>query len=141
MNAKESAMPGIPAKSEFLVISRGQWDRDKPPQEIQAAIDAFYAWHDQLVLEGRMKSGQRPSRERRLVSRSGITDGPFTEAKEVIGGYWFFVASSLDEATALAAQNPCLACGLMYEVRPVELERASASRLSNESPEAPPAPT
>jgi hypothetical protein len=135
-------MPSSPSQSdvsEFLVISRGQWDTDKSPEQIQAAIDAFYAWHDQLVREGRMKSGHRLSRERRLVSRSGITDGPFTEAKEVVGGYWFFVASSLEEATALAAQNPCLACGLMLEVRPLELERASAWRLSNETPEAPPA--
>jgi hypothetical protein len=131
-------MPTSPPRSEFLVISRGQWDRDKSPQEIQGAIDAFYEWHDKLVSEGRMKSGQRLARERRLVSRSGVTDGPFTEAKEVIGGYWFFIASSLDEAAALAAQNPCMACGLTYEVRPVERERASACRLSNETPEAPP---
>ena len=132
-------MPASPPPSEFLVISRGQWDRDKSPEQVQAAIDAFYAWHDQLVREGKLKPGQRLARERRLVSRSGITDGPFTEAKEVIGGYWFFLAGSLDEATALAGQNPCLACGLMLEVRPVERERASASRLSNESPDAPPA--
>jgi hypothetical protein len=123
-------------ESEFLVISRGQWDRDKSPEEIQAAIDAFYEWHDKLVSEGRMRSGQRLARERRLVSRSGVTDGPFTEAKEVIGGYWFFIAGSLDEAAALAAQNPCMACGLMYEVRPIERERASACKLSNETPEA-----
>jgi len=31
--------------SEYLVISRGQWDEDKSPQEIQEAIDAFYEWH------------------------------------------------------------------------------------------------
>ena len=120
--------------SEYLVISRGQWDQDKSPEQIQKAIDDFYVWHDQLVREGKMKSGQRLAREAKFVSRHGVTDGPFAEAKEVIGGYWFFLAGSLVEASALAAQNPCLACGLSYEVRPIESERASAFRVSNETP-------
>lgn len=64
----------------------------------------------------------------------GVIDGPFAEAKEVIGGYWFVVAGSLQEAAAVAAENPCLACGLSYEVRPIELERASDYRESNETP-------
>lgn len=120
--------------SEFLVISRGQWDRDKSLEEIQQAIDAFYSWKDKLVAEGRMKAGQRLATDAKLVSKAGIIDGPFAETKEVIGGYWFFIANSLEEAAALAAQNPCLACGLSYEVRPLELELASAYKTTNETP-------
>lgn len=120
--------------SDYLVLSRGRWDEDKSPERIQAAIDQFYDWHDRLVAEGKMRSGQRLARSCKLVSRSGVVDGPFAEAKEVIGGYWFFVAASLEDAAALAAQNPCLACGLSMEVRPVEPERASAWRLANETP-------
>src|SRR5688500_3814782 len=97
--------------SEYLVISRGQWDEDKSPAQIQAAIDAFYDWHEGLVREGRAKAGQRLARPSMMISKHGVTDGPFTESKEVIGVYWFFVADSLVEAAALAAQNPCLACG------------------------------
>jgi hypothetical protein len=119
---------------EFFVLSRGRWDEDKSPEQIQAAIDQFYAWHDRLVAEGRMRAGQRLAVDARLVSRNGVTDGPFTEAKEIIGGYWFFLARNLDEAVALAAQNPCLACGLSFEVRPVEPERANAWRPANETP-------
>jgi hypothetical protein len=119
--------------SQFLVISRGQWDADKSPEEIQEAIDDFYLWYDRLVQEGKVKPGQRLATQARLVARSGTTDGPFTEAKEIIGGYWFFMAGSLDEAAALAAQNPCVACGLSFEVRPIELERASAFKPSNET--------
>jgi hypothetical protein len=130
----EESMPEQPSPAEFLVLSRGQWDRDKSSEEIQQAIDAFYEWHGRLVREGKMKSGQRLATEGKLVSRSGVTDGPFAEAKEVIGGYWFFVADSLEEAAKLAAQNPCLACGLSYEVRPVEIERASAYKVTNETP-------
>ncbi len=122
------------SRSDYLVISRGRWDRDKSPQEIQQAIDAFYAWHDRLVKEGKMKSGQRLATQGKIVSRNGVTDGPFAETKEVIGGYWFFVAESLAEAAELAAQNPCLACGLTYEVRPIESERASAFKVTNETP-------
>ena len=120
--------------SEYLVISRGQWDKDKSPETIQKAIDDFYVWHARLVDEGKMKRGQRLARDVRMVSRQGVTDGPFAEAKEIVGGYWFCLAGSLEEAAALAAQNPCLACGLSYEIRPIEPERASAYKASNETP-------
>jgi hypothetical protein len=120
--------------SEYLVLSRGQWDRDAAREDIQAAIDRFYAWHDQLVAEGRMRAGQRLAREGKLVSRQAITDGPFTEAREIVGGYWTILARSLDEAAAIAAENPCLAYGLAFEVRPIEPVRASAYALTNETP-------
>ena len=122
-----------PAK-EFLLLSRGQWDAAKSPAEIQSAIDSFYAWHRRLVDEGKFKSGQRLAKETKLVTSTGIKDGPFAEAKEVVGGYWFIVAGSLDEAARIASQNPCLACGLSFEIRPVELEQASAYRESSETP-------
>ncbi|HEY0939600.1 MAG TPA: YciI family protein [Steroidobacter sp.] len=122
------------ALSDYMIISKGQWDEDKSPEQIQQAIDAFYLWRDQLVAAGKMHSGQRLSREKRVVSKHGITDGPFAETKEVIGGYWFFRAGSLEEAAALAAQNPCLACGLSYEVRPTDPERCSAYGQTSETP-------
>ena len=39
--------------SEYLVISRGQWDKGVSPEQIQGAIDNFYLWHDRLVGEGK----------------------------------------------------------------------------------------
>lgn len=42
-------------QSEYLVISRGQWDRELSPEEIQKAIDQFYVWLARLVDEGKMK--------------------------------------------------------------------------------------
>jgi hypothetical protein len=129
-----AAMPTPSPANEYLLLSRGQWDADKSPEEIQAAIDAFYAWHAQLVAQGKFKPGQRLAKPAKLVTRSGIIDGPFTEAKEVVGGYWFVLAGSLEEAARVAADNPCLACGLAFEVRPIEVEQASAWRESNETP-------
>ncbi len=119
---------------EFLVLSHGKWDADATPEQIQRAIDAFYQWRDRLVEAGRMRPGQRLSTEGKVVSRQGVVDGPFAETREVIGGYWILIADSLDAAAALAAQNPCIACGLSFEVRPVEHERASAYRVTNETP-------
>jgi hypothetical protein len=127
-------MANASSMNEYLLLSRGQWDADKSPQEIQAAIDAFYAWHAGLVAEGRFKPGQRLAKAAKLVTRTGIVDGPFTEAKEVVGGYWFVYARSLEEAARIASANPCLACGLLYEIRPIESEKASAYRDGNETP-------
>lgn len=123
-----------PPKLEFLVLSRGQWDKDAPPEKIQQAIDEFYVWLERCIAEGRMKMGQRLAREGKLVSKQQITDGPFAETREIVGGYWFIVADSLDDAAKLAAQNPCLAYGLAYEIRPLELVRASAYAVTNETP-------
>lgn len=122
-------------RSEYLLLSRGKWDRDKSKEEIQSAIDDFYVWYERLLAEGRFKPGQRLATGSKVVSRLGVTDGPFAETKEVIGGYWFIVATSLEEAASIAAQSPCLSCGLTYEIRPVEGVRASAFRESNETPQ------
>lgn len=123
-----------PPLKEYLLLSRGQWDTDKSPEQIQLAIDGFYSWYERLVAEGKLKPGRRLAIEGKRVSRAGITDGPFAETKEVIGGYWFIVAGSLEEAAAIAAESPCLACGLTYEIRLIDPERGSAYRTTNETP-------
>ncbi len=122
--------------NEYLLLSRGQWDADASPRDVQRAIDEFYEWIERHVAEGRMKMGSRLTLERRIVSRSGIVDGPFVETKEWIGGYWFILAASLDEAAALAAQNPCMQYGLNYEIRPLEADKAVAESVANETPSA-----
>lgn len=123
--------------NEYLLLSRGRWDADKSAEEIQSAIDDFYSWYDRLVSEGRIKPGRRLAAEGKTVTRAAITDGPFAESKEIIGGYWFIVTASLQEAAVIAAENPCLACGLTYEIRPIEPQRASAYRRSCETPARP----
>ncbi len=121
--------------SEYLVISRGQWDKDASPEEIQAAIDDFYAWLGRMVDAGKMKRGQRLATGGATVSRkSVVTDGPYGEAKEVIGGYWLILAHSLEEAARIAADNPCMQRGLFYEIRPIDPEQASAYTVTNETP-------
>ncbi len=72
-----------------------------------------------LELGGRVVSGPRGER---------ITDGPYAEGKEIVGGYFFLRVADLDEATAIARQCPGLALGLTVEVRPV----AECSPVLNE---------
>jgi hypothetical protein len=103
--------------SEYLVISRGQWDKTASPEKIQTAIDQFYVWLEQMVDEGKMKKGQRLAVGGKTVARDLITDGPFGESTEEI-----------------ASGNPCLQCGLFYEIRPIDLEIATAFTVTNETP-------
>ena len=73
-----------------------------------------------------MKRGQRLTYEGRTVARQKvITDGPYGESKEVIGGYWFIIAGNLDEAAQIAAGNPCLDCGMFFEIRPIDPQIAT----------------
>lgn len=122
------------SKSEYLVLSRGQWDKGASKQEIELAIGRFYEWYERNLKTGQFKPGSRLGIAAAMVSKSGIlTDGPFGEAKEIVGGYWIIVAASLREAAEVAAQNPCIQHGLRFEIRPLEVERASAYGLTNET--------
>lgn len=81
----------------------------KPEQIPQGLMDAMQPWMEKCLADGTLIStgGLKPASEgQRLTGRSGeivITDGPFTEAKEVIGGYAVFEAPDLQAATALAS--------------------------------------
>jgi hypothetical protein len=130
----EDGMSAPDAKKEYLVISRGQWDDNASKEEVQRAIDAFYHWFESNLQRGRMKAGSRLAKDGKIVSKFSVTDGPFAETKELIGGFWFIVAGSLEEAAALAAENPCMAYGLNYEIRPLEAEKAVATSVTNETP-------
>jgi hypothetical protein len=121
--------------SEYLVISRGQWDADASREEIQDAIDQFYTWLERLVAEGKMMRGQRLANEGKTVGRKNLMmDGPYGETKEVVGGYWFIVANSLEEAAELASTSPTLKRGLFYEIRPIDPVRCSAFTVTAETP-------
>jgi hypothetical protein len=115
-----------PPTAEYLVICRGQWDKTLSRDEIQSATEKFYIWYDRLINEGKMKPGQRLTFEGKTAARKNvITDGPFGESKEAIGGYWFILAQSLDEAVQIAKGDPCLDCGLLLEIRPIDPQRAT----------------
>ena len=109
--------------SEYLLLFRGTaWDRSLSPADLQTILSSFFAWFERLSAEGTLKAGQPLLDEARIVSgKNGrtVTDGPFTEAKEAIGGYFLIKADSFAEATALAQQCPMLEVGVAVEVRPI----------------------
>ncbi|HEV2131293.1 MAG TPA: YciI family protein [Longimicrobiaceae bacterium] len=92
------------------------------PEELRQSLDAWNGWCDSLAARGKLQSGQPLAPGGRLVSkgtRPQVLDGPFAEAKELIGGYFLVTAADLDEATALAEECPLLQYGMTVEVRPV----------------------
>ena len=123
---EKDIMTSKSSPSEYLVLCRGQWDKTASRDQIAKVIDQFYVWLEGLVDQGKMKHGQRLMYEGKTVGRRNVvTDGPFGESKEVIGGYWFVVANSLDEAAEIATGNPCLDYGLFLEIRPIDPDSAT----------------
>lgn len=90
------------------------------PEQRQQLMTRWNAWYDDLAAEGKAVEGQPLELETRLVSGSTgerVTDGPFAEAKEAIGGYVKLMVGSLEEATQIAQRHPGLEHGLIIEVR------------------------
>jgi hypothetical protein len=92
-----------------------------PPSEAVARMMKF---NEELAQAGALLAldGLHPSSKGARIAFSGgtttVTDGPFTEAREVIGGYWMIKASSRDEAVAWARRCPA-AVGDVIEIRQV----------------------
>jgi hypothetical protein len=82
-------------------------------------------WIQRLTAQGKVKPGRALDRKGAIVSgKNGrvVTDGPFAESKEAIGGYLLVDVETLDEAIAIAQSIPGLAYGGSIEVRPIAEE-------------------
>ena len=90
-------------------------------EQRQQLLDRWNAWYDGLASAGKVQHGHPLEPEGRIVSARGdrVVDGPYAEAKEAIGGYFFLSVPSIEEATEIAKQCPSLQYGLTVEVRPV----------------------
>jgi hypothetical protein len=95
---------------------------DVPPPE---AVAEMLQFNDELLQAGvllaadGLEQPEKGSRVRFEGGRPRVTDGPFTEAKELIGGYWIIQASSQEEAVQWASRCPA-ADGDVIEVRPIQ---------------------
>lgn len=109
--------------STYLLLFRntGQENyRHLSPDQRQELVGRWNAWFEGLVAAGKATEGQPLETETRLVAGPGgsrVTDGPFPEAKEAIGGYVKVVVADLAEATAIARRHPGLDHGMVIEVR------------------------
>jgi hypothetical protein len=108
---------------EFLLLIRGtKWHDNLSPEQIQNVMGRFMGWLDNLTESGKLKGAQPLEVEGKVVSgKHGrvVTDGPFAEAKETIGGYFLLRVDTLDEAVEIAQTCPMLEYGPTMEVRPV----------------------
>ena len=90
-----------------------------------AAVAPMMKYNEELARAGVLLAGDglHPTSKGVRVRASGgkrsITDGPFSEAKELIGGYWVIQASSKEEAVQWVRRCPARA-GDMIEVRPIQ---------------------
>ena len=119
------------SQGEIMLLFRGtDWHKDMSPEEMQAAAGRFMAWFERLKAEGKAKAGQPLQNVGRVISKNGrtLSDGPYAESKEAIGGYFILNVTDLDEAVEIAKQCPGLDIGLKVEVRPIASRCAMAER-------------
>ena len=90
------------------------------PEERQRLVARWTTWYEDLVAQGKAVGGRPLEPYARLVSGPGgerVTDGPYAEGKEEIGGYVALAVESFDEATDIARSHPALEHGIIIEVR------------------------
>src|SRR5262245_10504012 len=90
--------------------------RPLSPTQRQGLINDWNAWFEGLLATGKAVEGQPLELDTRIVAGPGgsrITDGPFPEAKEAVGGYVLLSTTDRDEATAIAQRHPALAHGMI----------------------------
>ena len=111
--------------AKFLVLARGTGDRHKnlSPQDMQQIMQKYMAWTAGLRDAGRMLHAEKLRADGRVVRGSGprmtVTDGPFVESKEVLGGFWLIEAASYEEVQGFLKDHPHLDAGSL-EVRQIE---------------------
>jgi hypothetical protein len=110
--------------SRFLVLLR-----DEPsgfaslsPAEMQAIIEKYIAWGARLRASGHLVLGEKLVDGSGRVARGAgpvVSDGPYAEAREIVGGAYILQADSYDQAVAIMSDSPHLAFGSI-EIREIE---------------------
>lgn len=113
--------------TKFLVLARGggaEAFEGMGPEEMQRIIERYVVWSQGLSEAGHLLASDKlRDGEGRIVAggSSGpvVTDGPYSETKEVVGGFWVIEAQDYDRAVELLAESPHLEFGTL-EVRAIE---------------------
>jgi hypothetical protein len=120
----------------YMLIFRGtDWYKGLSAEETQKITDQWMAWFKGLSDEGKVIAGNPLEREGKVISgkNKAVSDGPFMESKEAIGGYFLLAVDSMDEAVAIGKQCPGLPYGIRVEVRQVAGECPTARKLKEEA--------
>ena len=108
----------------FGYLDVKNWEK-KSESEQQAMIDQCFSYDDMLKKNGNWVGGeglQGPNTAATLRYQNGkviITDGPYTETKELLGGLLILEAKDLNHAIQLISKHPGMQMG-PWEIRPVE---------------------
>jgi hypothetical protein len=107
--------------SEYVFLYRGG-EGGRSPERAQQMMQKWMAWFKDMAEKGHVKDrGQPLERSGKVVNgkQKSITDGPFAEAKDIIGGYTLIEARDLEQAVELSKGCPILEVDGAVEVRPV----------------------
>jgi hypothetical protein len=107
---------------EFTFLFRGRQKFDSP-DAAQKHVELWMAWFKELGAAGHLKDPGHPLETQGKVVRGNqklVTDGPYAEAKDVVGGYIVVEARNLDHATELSRGCPILGVGGSVEIRPIQ---------------------
>jgi hypothetical protein len=109
-------------KNGFMLLFVGMdWHKGLSPEQTQKVSEDWMAWFKGLMAERKAVAGHPLAFEGKSVSGKNrkVTDGPFAEAKEAVGGYFMLDVATMDEAVEIARQCPGLPFGAKVEVRSV----------------------
>jgi hypothetical protein len=100
--------------------------QDYTPEQMQALVERYRTWSQGLMQSGKHAGSAKLKDEggRHMHLRAGrveVMDGPYAEAKEVMGGYFTIQAADYDEAVEIAKGCPHMEFGWI-EVRQVDLD-------------------
>ncbi len=106
---------------KYMFIFIGGDPSHLSPEAQQAHMQKWFAWVEKLTNEKRYVSGEAllPGGKTIKGSKKAVTDGPFAEGKEVVGGFFVVTAKDLNEATEMAKACPDYELGGIVEVREV----------------------
>ena len=107
--------------ADFLYLYRGG-EAPKSPAEGQETMQKWMAWMKELGEKGYLKAiGSPLEKTGKLVSGKSkvVSDGPFAEAKDLIGGYTLVTAKNIDEAVEASKGCPIFLVNGAVEVRPI----------------------
>ena len=111
-------------KSKFLLVFRHPLEGPDPtPEEMQQIFGRWRDWLKGLKDQGHLVTVEKLQEGGQVLrgpTGSSITDGPFAEAKEIVGGLAVVLAETLAQASALARGCPGFPMGSVVEVRPIE---------------------
>lgn len=107
------------SNNKYICILRSQsGDCEKPSaSEMELMYAKYQAWQNKFT-DNIVDMGNKLGEGGSVVRQDGVTDGPFIELKEIIGGYMLLKAKTLDEATAVIKESPMIGnAGVSVEIR------------------------